>query len=568
MLDQETLDMIGDLPTPAVEVVPGKALALVGGAFEGAATFDKDLALWQPGLASADFDLIPDKPYVDARVRDSIRNDSYVHAGAKIHQDAIVGAHFILNSKPNLEVLGLDSTWADEFQKEVEAKFQLWADSIENWVDKTRLMNFNQLIRLGVSQMVSSGEMLGAIEWMKDGRPYQTAFQFVDTDRLSNPWGQFNNPKLRMGVEKNDDGVPIAYHIRKAHPADFTNFASFNAFQWDRIEAREKWGRTKILHIADRWRVDQSRGMSAMVTALKEMRMTKRYRDVVLQNAVVNATYAATIESDLPSETVMAQIGGGNVGEVAAQNAVTTFATGFLGAIAEYGKGTKNMAIDGVKIPHLFPGTTLKMQPAGGSDAMGTNFEQSLLRYLAATLDVSYEQLSRDYSDVNYSSFRAAANETKKTMQAKKKNWADRLASAGFFRPWLEEAINAGDITSMSKACPSIYTNGKLGLIFDAYSSCDWIGGSQGQIDELKETQAAIQRIIFGLSTYEDEHARLGKDFRKVFAQIERERKELKDRDILQNVEGDMLNATTGGLGEQDSGQKASGFKSGSKGSK
>jgi lambda family phage portal protein len=322
------------------------------------------------------------------------------------------------------------------------------------------------------------------------------------------------------------------------------------------------------LHIADRWRVDQSRGMSAMVTALKEMRMTKRYRDVVLQNAVVNATYAATIESDLPSETVMAQIGGGNVGEVAAQNAVTTFATGFLGAIAEYGKGTKNMAIDGVKIPHLFPGTTLKMQPAGGSDAMGTNFEQSLLRYLAATLDVSYEQLSRDYSDVNYSSFRAAANETKKTMQAKKKNWADRLASAGFFRPWLEEAINAGDITSMSKACPSIYTNGKLGLIFDAYSSCDWIGGSQGQIDELKETQAAIQRIIFGLSTYEDEHARLGKDFRKVFAQIERERKELKDRDILQNVEGDMLNATTGGLGEQDSGQKASGFKSGSKGSK
>ena len=233
-------------------------------------------------------------------------------------------------------------------------------------------------------------------------------------------------------------------------------------------------------------------------------------------------------------------------------------------------KGAKNIAIDGVKIPHLFPGTTLKMQPAGGNDAMGGNFEAALLRYLAANLDVSYEQLSRDYSNVNYSSFRAAANEIAKGMKARKKNGADRFASY-IFRGWLEEAINAGEITSMSKRCPSIYdSKGKLGLMFDAYSACDWIGGSQGQIDELKETQAAIQRIIFGLSTYEDEHAKLGKDFRKVFAQIARERKELEERGILQNVTSDMANATTGAIGQEDEGQTAPGLKTGAgaKGSK
>ncbi|PVQ41401.1 phage portal protein, partial [Salmonella enterica] len=38
--------------------------------------------------------------------------------------------------------------------------------------------------------------------------------------------------------------------------------------------------------------------------------------------------------------------------------------------------------------------------------------EQALLRYIAAGLGVSYEQLSRDYSQVSYSSARASANES------------------------------------------------------------------------------------------------------------------------------------------------------------
>ncbi len=57
-----------------------------------------------------------------------------------------------------------------------------------------------------------------------------------------------------------------------------------------------------MLHIFEQQRPDQTRGVAAMVSALKEMRITKQFRDVTLQNAVVNATYAASIESDLPSD--------------------------------------------------------------------------------------------------------------------------------------------------------------------------------------------------------------------------------------------------------------------------
>jgi len=113
-------------------------------------------------------------------------------------------------------------------------------------------------------------------------------------------------------------------------------------------------------------------------------------------------------------------------------------------------------------------------------------------------------------------------------MQARKKLVADKYATIAF-RLWLEEAINNNEIAAMPASQASVfYTNRRLNLRFDALAKCDWIGASRGQIDEYKETQAAVLRIEKGLSTAEDELARLGKDWRKVYRQLRRE-KEMRD---------------------------------------
>lgn len=125
-------------------------------------------------------------------------------------------------------------------------------------------------------------------------------------------------------------------------------------------------------------------------------------------------------------------------------------------------------------------------------------------------------------------------------MQSRKKMVADRFASH-VYALWLEEAINKGEITSMSRKAPNFYE----GLNAEAYTSCEWIGASRGQIDELKETQAAVLRLQNNLSTYEDEHARLGKDWRKVLVQRERENAEMKARGLI-NEQSNMMNAASG----------------------
>jgi len=175
-------------------------------------------------------------------------------------------------------------------------------------------------------------------------------------------------------------------------------------------------------------------------------------------------------------------------------------------------------------------------------------FEQSLLRDIAATLGVSYEQLSRDYTNTNYSSARAAMSETWKFMQSRKKLVADRLATI-IYRLWLEEMINANMLKTFPAAkAGMLYSNKRLNMNFEAISRCDWIGASRGQIDELKETQAAVLRINNGLSTAEDELARLGKDFRKVFRQLKREMVMKEALGILPNPTDttNQMNATTG----------------------
>lgn len=526
---------------PLIVGEPPKEMAL--GAYDGASRTSRELMTWAPPMRSADMDILPDKTLTDVRVRDTLRNDAYVQNASNIKKDSIVGELFLLNSKPNYKVLGLDEVWAEEFQQEVEAKFTLYAESIRNFPDAARRNTLTGLVRLAVGIHSMAGEVVATAEWMRSGyRPFSTALQMIDVDRLSNPNGEMDNPTLRGGVHRDKFGAALGYWFRQGHPTDWNDPQNH---QWKYVPAtrgqvtgNRGWDRPQVIHIIDQWRPDQTRGISAMVAALKEMRMTKKFRDVVLQNAVLNASYAASIESDLPAEVALAQAGGSE------PEALSKYAETYLGQVAEYVGGSRNIHLDGVKIPVFYPGTKMKLQNAGTPGGMGTDFEGSMLRYIAAILGVSYEQLSKDYSKANYSNLRAAMADTERRMRVQKRQVADRFATI-FFRLWLEEALNKGEITAMPRRTPNWYD----GLNQEAYSACDWIGASMGQIDELKETQAAVLRVNNGLSTREIELARLGRDWREVFNQLAREKKIEGDKGLAFGADKNsqnMMNAAGG----------------------
>lgn len=524
-----TPDMIRDIEAVVGPVSQNERASAVGSAYEGTDVFDRSVATWSPPIQSVDADIIPVKGTADARVNDLARNDAYVQSGMMINQNSIVGAMYMLNAKPEMKVLGIDDeTWQTEFQEEVEAKFTLGAESVNCWLDASRKLTLTGMVRLMIASVAASGEGLASCEWLRASeRPFRTAIQMLDPMRLKTPFHRLPDNNVRGGVQMDRYGAPIGYWITDNPAAGLTFPTGVGMDEAKFVAARKPWGRRQIIHIVEQKRASQTRGISDMVAGLLETQIAKKFRKVTLQNAVTGAMFAATIESELPAEAVYAQLGAGNMTKPGA--AAAAFGADYLNAVAAYAENAKGLRIDGAKIPHLFPGTKFQLRPVGTPGGVGQEFEQSLIRYTAALLNVSYEQLSKDYSKTNYSSMKGGINETYKFMMARKKAVADQFATM-IYMLWFEEMLGKGALECMKfSKLPNYYD----ALMAEAFCACDWIGASRGQIDELKETQAAILRIRSGLSTWEDELGRLGKDWRKVFAQLEREQKELELRNIM-----------------------------------
>lgn len=496
-----------------IDIAPPAEKA-IGGGLEGAERTNRDTVLWTAPIISPDRQINPIKDEADARGRDMVQNDGFAIGAVHTHRDSIVGAQYRLNAQPDYDLLGTDEGWAEEFQKVVEGRFNLISDSPECWLDASRMNTLTGLTRLAVGGYLFTGEVLATAEWVRQaGRPFSTAIQMVSPTRLTNPDGKMDTRFLRRGVEKNIFGQPTGYWFRVAHPYDYWNDNS--QWSWRYVAATKPWGRRQVIHIIEQLQPDQTRGISDMVSVLRQMKMTKKFQEITLQNAVVNATYAAAVESELPREVVFGAMGAGQAGfgDMLGQ---------YLNALKSYIGASNGIAIDGVKMPHLFPGTKLNLKPMGTPGGVGTGFEESLQRHVAAALGLSYEEFSKDYTKTNYSSARASMGQTWKYMQGRKKNVADRFATMVYLL-WLEEEINAGNVPLP----PGFTLDTFYGdpVMREALTSCDWIGASRGQIDEMKETQSALMRIKGGLSTHEQECARLGQDYRRVFKQLSREQR-------------------------------------------
>lgn len=538
------------------EVTTGRELAF-GGGLEGAERNTRETMLWNAPMLSPDKAINIAKPEADGRTRDMVMNDGFSQGSLRIQKNGIVGSQYRLNAKPDYRVIyGADNAAAQQYGEELaavaEARFNLAAQSEDCWFDAGGMLDFTEQVRLVVGSCVLSGEAFGTAEWLDSdpGRPFKTAIQMVSPDRVCNkddmPDDNISpNRRRRRGIITDRRGRPVEFEIRREHPSEWYDY---NGALWDTIPAQKPWGRKQVLFIREITQIDQTRGLAAMVAALGHCKMTKTFSEVTLQNAVVNASYAAAIESELPNHEVVAAMGGGTEGWVGAVGEYMAMLQSYLGA-------SENIRIDGAKMPHLFPGTKLNMMPMGTPGGVGTDFEASLLRKIAATLGVSYADLSRDFARVSYSGLKGELAIAERDTNVNKKMWADRWAT-GVYRLWFEEEMASGNLPLPPGRNRSDFYRP---LMKDAYTRCTWIGTNRGQIDEMKETQAALLRIDGGLSTYEKEAARLGEDYREIIAQRAKEERQISKAGVTFVRSTKIAPDSAGTGGNQNNGKPKSG---------
>jgi len=519
----------------------GSTEQAVGGALEGAERFSREMATWVPRMGSPDQVINSAKDVLDARSTDMAQDDAGAQSAMITHADNIVGAKFKLNYKPDTATLGIDADdpWVVLVQRIVEARWNAMAESRACWLDASRRRTFSQLCRQAVVSFGLTGEILSPVEWIKDqNRPCKTAVHLVSPSRLSNRNGgpdlaytAERGYSLSRGVRKTYYGQAIGYEIRRAHPGDVVDR---HRLDWDIVDAELPWGRKQIIYISDPLLVEQTRGIGDMTPALKHMRMSSKHGQVALQNAIVNATFAAAIESDLPPPEIAIAMGAADSanGQVTATSIVEGWETAigaYMAMVAGYMKGAPNIQVDGAKMPVLPTGSKFKLLNAGNGGNNFEAFQRSLDRKAATALGVSYEEYTRDYSQLSYSGGKMSAGKTERFMSGRASVSVVPFAS-DVFTLWLEEQIAQGVIPLPPswRSRDDYYTP----LMKEAMSRCSWVGTGKGQIDELKETQAAAIRVANGFTTKEIECARMGLDWDEVVDQQARERKRFQEADI------------------------------------
>lgn len=466
------------------------------------------VAGWMPALRSADADWLDERDLTVARTRDLVRNEAWAQSAVDRLVDLTVGATFRLSAKPDALALGIDEATAKTLAQQIEAKWRSFAEDPTFRCDSQRRLPFAGLIGLIARELVQSGEALALLRWLpRQGWPYSTCVQVLDSDRLSNPRGAMDSDTLRGGVELDAGGAPIAYHLRRRHPNDVSTSA--DGYAWDRVERWDDvygWERPKMLHVFEPLRPDQSRGVSRLVAALVKTRLLSRHAESEVKAAALNGSIVGVIYTQLGAEFASEMLGGGGPRGGVDWEGLSNARAGFYG---------DRKVLDDARFLTAFPSDNVEMNVNPRNTVGFPAFQTAFLQSFAASLGLSYEQLSMDWSKTNYSSARAALNEVWRAVSRLR-----AIITWGFAQPvytaWLEDAIDTGDI-ELPPGAPSFYEAP------GAYVRAEWIGPARGYVDPVKEAQAAALRIKARISTYEREIAEQGGDINLVIPQLARE---------------------------------------------
>lgn len=479
----------------------------------------QELAAFRPQMRSGDFGLTVRRELTLARIQDLARNDPHVSSGLDKLVDHIVGAGLRWSAQPDIAVLlgraptKDDRTAARDFGRAMEAEWRRFAEDPRKHVDSTRRLDFSGLMRLLARTFVTSGEAAYAIprQAAEDSR-YITCIMPVDPDRICNPYGQLDTMALRLGVEMDSVGAPIAYQVREAHVGDY--WAPAKQIAWRRIEAATDWGRPVFVHGYEPLREGDTRGTSPLISLVGKLRMLGRFADNELASATINALFAAMIESDLPAEEMADRL----------RPAATVASQSVYAADRMEAYDAHPMFLGGVRVPMLPPGSTFKMNSSPRQTTSFAAFETAFLQTISSKLGLAYEQLKMDWSRTNYSSARAALNEVWRGMSRLYRVFVTQIVTP-LHLAWADEAFDRGYLVE-PKGWPQFWDAP------GAYLRGRWIGPGRGYVDPVKEMEASALRVEGLVSTLRDENADQGRDLEETLDQIEAENEMLAARDI------------------------------------
>jgi lambda family phage portal protein len=423
-------------------------------------------------ILSADQEIKGSLRILRGRARELSRNNAVAKSYLKILVSNVIGERGIgyqpLVRNNNDE---LNKTFNDKIEK----AWCEWSQKGNCTVDGKWSMR--QVQALALQTVATDGEIFIRMVPGFDNK-YRFALQLIDPDQVDPLFYRYrsegnngrNSNEIRLGVEVDEWGRPVAYHVNPAHPSDLGG-----SLLRERIPAQY------VLHLYDPLRVQQTRGIPWFTPAMLEMRMVGGYMEAELVASRVGAAKMGFFE---------------HVDAVGfeAQNDDAHYTL-------EGSPGTFETLPPGLKLSEWKPEHPANAFPA---------FIKAAIRFIAGALGVSYNALASDLEGVNYSSMRSG-------LLIERDQWkiCQSFLKEGFMAPvfanWMSMALLSGELKLDSRD-PSRFLEGK------------WESRGWPWVDPLKDVQASILGIGAGLKTRDHIISEEGGDVEEVFEQLKQEK--------------------------------------------
>ena len=462
------------------------------GSYYDAAKTSKINRDWRPRLASADQATLGDLDGLIARSRSMLRNDGVSSSGRKAFVRHVVGSGITARSSarhPQTRQM------LDSYNEILDRLWNNWANT-PTLCDLEKTKIFAEKEALWVGEQYEAGGLFIIMGYVPNPENVGLTLQEIEYEQANTTIRSFEGNKVKSGVEVDDYGAPIAYHLfTKSHPSeDFKPTSS-------RILAKN------VIHIFRQERIKQTKGIPWLSAVMPIIRNLAIYEQSMLLKARTEAAYHGIVEQQatggfgLP-ENVARQIGA--VSPAGEEAATDTTANNI------------EVNIQPGLMPVLNPGQTIKFPTPATPNTMYEPFVSEQLKRIAAGVGLDIATISRWYGDTNFS----AQKQAKLDIYAE----TDPIQSIFIIKVltrirnmFIEFAIKEGRLKAVGYE--ETYT------WRDAYRTTNWQGPARPSVEPVKDATAAEKLMNKGLLSPQQYFNERGMEMRDVYAELEEAKK-------------------------------------------
>jgi lambda family phage portal protein len=452
---------------------------------------------WVTSGTSADSEIKSSFKALRNRARQLCRDNDYARQALRSIVNNVIGQGIKHQSQVRMQRGGrLD----DAVNSRIHETWEQWTR--KQHCDVSGLLGFHDMERLLCRSLAESGEVfVRMIRQPFGGSKVPFALQVLEADYLIDdeiPQGKDGNT-VRMGIEVDSYLRPQAYHFYANHPGDTYAGNPRTNGRRIRVPANE------VIHLFLPERPGQTRGVTWFASALMRLHMLQGYEEAEVVRARASSALMGFIQS--PEGELIGD-------DVYEGERVSEFQPGVF--------------------KYLAPGESVTVPDLNAPDGQLEPFTRSMLRAVAAGVGVSFESVSKNFSESNYSSSRLSLLEERDTYRVLQRYMIENFHQQ-VFEAWLDMAVLSGALNLPGYE-----------MAPDRYRASRWIPRSWEWVDPQKEVSAYKDAVRCGFKTLGQVIAEQGGDLDDVLAARQSELALLDEMGIVVDTDPSEVNAGGG----------------------